>query len=70
MLNKLVADRQAMDKLEARRDKQIAQARVEGATWRAIAAACGMTELATRTAATRGNGGVLPQPGERFDSGM
>ncbi len=45
-----------------RRDGLIVQAREAGHTWREIAAAAELTELATRQAATRANGGVLPQP--------
>lgn len=55
-------DTAAARRLAARRDTLIADARRDGTIWREIAAAAGLTELATRQAATRGNGGVLPTP--------
>ena len=61
-LEQLRKDTATAARLAGRRDTLIAQARRAGATWRAIAEACGLTELATRNAAARGNGGELPQP--------
>ena len=61
-LAQLVKDTAAANKLAARRDDLIIQARTEGATWRSISDAVGMTELAVRKAATRANDGVLPTP--------
>ena len=64
-LAQLRKDTAAAAKLADRRDTLIVQARRAGTTWRAIAEAAGLTELATRQAATRSNGGVLPTPEER-----
>lgn len=61
-LDQLRKDTTAAAKLADRRDHLIADARRACATWRVIAEAVGMTELATRQAATRANGGVLPTP--------
>lgn len=47
--------------LDGRRDGLIVAARREGETWPVIAQAAGLTELATRNAAKRANGGVLPE---------
>ena len=55
-------DTAAARRLADRRDTLIADARRDGVTWREIAAAAGLTDLATRHAAIRGNGGVLPTP--------
>lgn len=59
-LAQLRKDTAAAAKLAERRDALILEARRGGATWRSIADAVGMTELATRKAATRENGGELP----------
>lgn len=61
-LDQLREDTAAAAKLADRRDDLIVTARRAGTTWRAIAEAVGMTELAVRQAATRANGGVLPTP--------
>ena len=61
-LEQLRKDTASATRLADRRDRLIVQARQGGATWRAIADAVGMTELATRNAATRANGGELPTP--------
>ena len=62
-LTKIAKDATAAERLSARRDAQFVQARREGATWREIAEAAKLTELAVRNAATRANGGDLPAPG-------
>lgn len=64
-LDQLRKDTAAAAKLAARRDGLIVAARRAGTTWRAIAEAANLTELATRQAATRSNGGVLPTPGAK-----
>ena len=61
-LAQLRKDTAAAAKLADRRDPLIVDARRAGTTWRAIAEAVDMTELAVRKAATRANGGVLPTP--------
>ena len=61
-LDQLRKDTAAAAKLAHRRDGLTADARRAGTTWRAIAEAANLTELATRQAATRSNGGVLPTP--------
>src|SRR5690606_29055616 len=58
-------DTTAATKLADRRDPLIVEARKAGTTWRAIADAVGMTELAVRKAAARANDGVLPTPEAR-----
>ncbi|GAB3497274.1 hypothetical protein [Flexivirga lutea] len=65
MTNHLEALRRSvrrMEKARAERDRLIVEAREHGATWRSIAAAASLTELATRQAATRANDGELPTP--------
>lgn len=64
-LAQLRKDTAAAAKLSDRRDPLIVAARRAGVTWRAIADAVDLTELAVRQAATRANGGVLPTPEER-----
>lgn len=61
-LAQLRKDTAAAARLAERRDHLIVDARRVGVTWRAIADAVGMTELATRNAAARANGGQLPAP--------
>lgn len=51
-----------MEKARTERDRLIVEARELGMTWRSIAEAAGLTELATRQAASRTNGGELPTP--------
>lgn len=60
-LKQLAADRRTRDRLNRRRDGLILEARTAGKTWPVIADAVGLTELATRNAARRANGGVLPE---------
>ena len=59
-LDQLAHNSEAAAKLAANRDRLIVEARQDGATWRAIAAAAGRTELAVRTAAKKANACVLP----------
>ena len=61
-LAQLRKDTAAAAKLADRRDDLIVKARRAGCTWRAIADAVDLTELAVRKAATRANDGVLPTP--------
>lgn len=61
-LEQLRKDTASAARLADRRDRLIVEARRAGCTWRAIADAVGMTELATRNAATRANDGQLPTP--------
>lgn len=61
-LAQLRKDTATATRLADRRDDLIVAAREGGATWRAISDAVGMTELATRNAAARANGGQLPAP--------
>ena len=65
ILARLRKDTAAAARLAERRDPQIVEARRAGNTWRVIAEAAGLTELATRKAAVRGNDGVLPTPEEK-----
>lgn len=62
LLAQLRKDTAATARLVERRDPLIVEARRAGETWRAIADAAGLTELATRNAARRANGGELPTP--------
>lgn len=59
-IKQLASDRRTRDRIERRRDGLILEARLAGETWPVIANAVGLTELATRNAAKRANGGVLP----------
>ena len=60
-LEQLSKDTKQRHRLEARRDGLIVSAREQGSLWPRIAEAAGLTELATRNAAKRANGGVLPE---------
>ena len=60
-IKQLASDRRTRDRIEGRRDGLILEARLAGETWPVIANAVGLTELATRNAAKRANGGVLPE---------
>ena len=59
-IKQLASDRRTRDRIEGRRDGLILEARLAGETWPVIANAVGLTELATRNAAKRANGGLLP----------
>lgn len=61
-LQQLARDTVTRRRLEDQRDGLIVASRQAGHTWRAIAAAAGLTEQATVDAARRATGGELPTP--------